>query len=111
MPNFVAFLTVKLKFHSKLLDDLQKRFKLIFKKNVCFLTVGFHFETMKPLPPHNTKDSVNPRGGGTNGSTFDGYTFVLLASQSPDPSKVYSVTSYRPHLSHFCENANFAIPT
>ena len=41
-----------------------------------------------------------PRGGG--GVIFAGY--VPLASQNPDPIIVYSVTNYRPHLSHFWAN-------
>ena len=48
----------------------------------------------------NTKE---PRGGGgVLGSTFAGY--VPLASQNPYPIIVYSVTNYRPHLSHFWAN-------
>ena len=40
--------------------------------------------------------------GGLLGLIFFGH--VPLASQSPYPIKVYSVTSYRPHLSHFWAN-------
>ena len=36
------------------------------------------------------------------GLIFAGY--VPLASQSPYPIIVYSVTNYRPHLSHFWAN-------
>ena len=43
------------------------------------------------------------------GSIFAGY--VPLASQSPYPIIGYSVADYRPHLSHFCGNVNFVIPT
>ena len=43
------------------------------------------------------------------GSIFAGY--VPLASHSPYPTIVYSVANYRHHLSHFCGNVNFAIPT
>ena len=51
------------------------------------------------------------RGGGGRalGSIFAGY--VPLASQSPYPILVYSVANYRPHVSHFYGNVNFAIPT
>ena len=48
-------------------------------------------------------------GGAALGSISVGY--VPLASQSPYPIIVYSVANYRPHLSHFCGNVNFAIPT
>ena len=48
-------------------------------------------------------------GKGVLGSIFAGY--VPLASQSPFPILVYSVANYRPHLSHFCGNENFGIPT
>ena len=41
-------------------------------------------------------------GGGVLGSSFAG--FVPLASQNPYPIIVYSVASYRPHLSHFWAN-------
>ena len=41
-------------------------------------------------------------GGGGLGSSFAGY--VPLASQNPYPIIVYSVASYRPHLSHFWAN-------
>ena len=48
--------------------------------------------------------SLNPGwGGGVLGLSFAGY--VLLASQNPYPIIVYSVASYRPHLSHFWANA------
>ena len=30
--------------------------------------------------------------------------------RAPTPS-VYSVANYRPHLSHFCGNVNFVMPT
>ena len=43
-----------------------------------------------------------PGGGGVLGSSFAGY--VPLASQNPYPIIVYSVASYRPHLSHFWAN-------
>ena len=43
-----------------------------------------------------------PRGGGVRGLIFAGY--VPLASQSLYPIIVYSVASYRPHLSHFWAN-------
>ena len=36
---------------------------------------------------------------------------VPLVSQSSYPIIVYSVSKYRPHLSHFWENVIFAIPT
>ena len=39
-------------------------------------------------------------GGGLLRLIFARY--VPLGSQSPDPIIVYSVASYRPHLSHFC---------
>ena len=48
-------------------------------------------------------------GGGLVGLIFAGY--VPLAFQSPYPIIVYSVTSYRPHLSHFWENVVFVIPS
>ena len=41
-------------------------------------------------------------GGGVLGSSFAGY--VPLASQNLYPIIVYSVASYRPHLSHFLAN-------
>ena len=40
--------------------------------------------------------------GGILGSSFAGY--VPLASQNPYPIIVYSVASFRPHLSHFLAN-------
>ena len=40
--------------------------------------------------------------GGVLGSGFAGY--MPLASQNPYPIIVYSVASYRPHLSHFWAN-------
>ena len=45
-----------------------------------------------------------PPGGvlGSGNSGFAGY--VPLASQNPHPIIVYSVASYRPHLSHFWAN-------
>ena len=46
---------------------------------------------------------------GEGGSVLAAY--VPLASQSPYPIIVYSEPNYRPHLSHFCVNVNFAIPT
>ena len=46
---------------------------------------------------------------GVLGLNFAGY--VPLASQSPNPVIVYSVANFRPHLSHFCADVNFAIPT
>ena len=45
---------------------------------------------------------------GVLGLIFAGY--VPLASQSPYPIIVYSVTNYRPHLSHFWANVIFTIP-
>ena len=48
-------------------------------------------------------------GGGALGSILLGY--VPLASQSPYPIIDYSVANYRPHISHFCGNVNFAIST
>ena len=47
-------------------------------------------------------DIVLTGGGGVLGSSFAGY--VLLASQNPYLIIVYSVASYRPHLSHFLAN-------
>ena len=44
----------------------------------------------------------HPGGGGVLGLTFAGY--VLLASQNPHPIIVYSVTNYKPYLSHFWAN-------
>ena len=41
-------------------------------------------------------------GGGVLGSSFAGY--VPLASQNPYPVIVYSVASFRPHLSRFWAN-------
>ena len=46
--------------------------------------------------------------GGLLRSTFARY--VPLASQNPYPIIVYFVANYRPHLSHFRGNVNFAIP-
>ena len=48
-----------------------------------------------------------PRG--LLGSIFAGY--APLASPSPYPIIVYFVANYRPYLSHFWGNVNFAIPT
>ena len=44
------------------------------------------------------------RGGGGGGLwlLFAGY--VRLANQSPNPIIIYSLVSYRPHLSHFSAN-------
>ena len=47
-------------------------------------------------------ESWGPGGGGVLGSTFAGY--MPLVSQNPYPIIVYSVASYRPHLSHFWAN-------
>ena len=49
-----------------------------------------------------TMFSLVPGGGEVLGSRFAGY--VPLASQNPYPTIVYSVASYRPHLSHFWAN-------
>ena len=46
--------------------------------------------------------SATSPGGGVFGSSFAGY--VSLASRNPHPIIVYSVASYRPHLSHFWAN-------
>ena len=51
----------------------------------------------------------NPGGGGVLALIFPSY--VPLASQSPYPIIVYSVTNYRPHFSHFWANVILAIPT
>ena len=48
-----------------------------------------------------TKLGFQPRGG-VLGLRFAGY--MPLASQNPYPTVVYSVISYRPHLSHFWAN-------
>ena len=53
--------------------------------------------------------TTRPGGGGGRESMLAAY--VPLASQSPYPIIVYSEANYRPHLSHFCVNVNFAIPT
>ena len=45
------------------------------------------------------KNLVPGGGGGVFRSGFAGY--VPLASQNPYPIIIYSVTNYRPHLSHF----------
>ena len=50
----------------------------------------------------------NPGGGGVLGSIFAG--FVPLASPNPYPIIVYSVTNYRPHVSHLWANAIFCYP-
>ena len=42
-------------------------------------------------------------GGGVLGSSFAGYV-PLASAQNPYPIIVYSVASYRPHLSHFWAN-------
>ena len=54
---------------------------------------------VKPIDPTN----LHVPGGRVLGSGFAGY--VPLASQNPHPIIVYSVASYRPHLSHFWANA------
>ena len=46
--------------------------------------------------------NLEPSRGGVLGSRFAGY--VPLSSQNPHPIIVYSVTNYRPHLSHFWAN-------
>ena len=52
---------------------------------------------------------ITPRGGGgVLGSIFAG--FVPLASPNPYPIIVYSVTNYRPHVSHLRANAIFCYP-
>ena len=67
------------------------------------------------ITPHVIETRVKSQGvtepapGGVLGSNFAGY--VPLASQNPYPIIVYSVTNYRPHLSHFWANVIFAIPT
>ena len=53
-------------------------------------------------------DSVPGRGGGVLGSILAG--FVPLASPNPYPIIVYSVTNYRPHVSHLWANATFCYP-
>ena len=53
--------------------------------------------------------SLGGGGGGVLGLIFVGY--VQLASQGPYPIIVYSVASYRRHLSHFWVNVFFVIPT
>ena len=51
-------------------------------------------------------------GGGGGGLLWSILAeYVPLASQSPDPIIAYFVANYRPHLSHFWGNVNFAIPT
>ena len=50
------------------------------------------------------KKGCHPGGGGVLGSSFAGY--VLPDSQNPYPIIVYSVASYRPHLSHFWANVS-----
>ena len=48
-------------------------------------------------------------GGGVLGLIFSGY--LWLASQSPYPIIVYSVSNYRPYLSHFWANVILMFPT
>ena len=65
----------------------------------------------KPVEDQDDKTD-DPGGGGGRGvlgPIFAGY--VPLASQNPYPIIVYSVASYRPHLSHFWANVIFAIPS
>ena len=52
------------------------------------------------------REGVGGWGGGPGvlRSSFAGY--VPLASQNPYPIIVYSVASYRPHLSHFWANVS-----
>ena len=47
----------------------------------------------------NRRGQTLPGGGGVLELIFAGY--VPLASQSPYPVVVYSVATYRPHLSDF----------
>ena len=53
-------------------------------------------------------DAGCEKGGGVLGSSFAGYV-VGLSDQNP--FVVYSVASYRPHLSHFWVNVIFTTPT
>ena len=59
--------------------------------------------------PRADLDSRDDGGGGELGLIFAGY--VPLSSQGPYPSIVYSMTSYRPYLSHFWAKVIFVIPT
>ena len=54
------------------------------------------------MTPESVTVMVNGTRGGVLGSGFAGY--VPMASQNPNPIIVYSVASYRPHLSHFWAN-------
>ena len=54
------------------------------------------------LPATLGKSGFQPPPRGVLGSIFAGY--VLLASPNPYPIIVYSVASYRPHVSHFWAN-------
>ena len=68
----------------------------LFVLNIACKLACYNMSCMWNSPiPHS------PPGGG-GGVIFAGY--VPLASQNPDPIIVYSVTNYRPHLSHFWAN-------
>ena len=57
---------------------------------------------------YNVAVALKGGGGGVIGLSFAWY--VPLASQSPYPIIVYSVSNYRPHISHFLGTCNFCDP-
>ena len=66
---------------------------------ICFI-ISFQISSM--ASPWRVAISRGRVGGGLLGLIFAGY--VPMASQSPYPIIVYSVSNYRPHLSHFSAN-------
>ena len=88
--KFVALLGV--------FPDLSTRTAQLFP----YLSVKEHSTVPKWLTSGGTQTWTPGGGGGVLGSSFAGY--VPLASQNPYPIIVYSVASYRAHLSHFWTN-------
>ena len=89
---------------------IRKGLNKLFVKSVLFFFARYNrrqtlllnqYDSYSDIHISQYKELISPRGG-VLGSRFAGY--VPLASQSPYPIIVYSVASYRPHLSHFWAN-------
>ena len=75
---------------------------LVISANLLQFYLKYFFFEKSKVAAKMAAMSLNAGGGGVLGSSFAGY--VPLASQNPYPIIVYSVASYRPHLSHFWAN-------